>query len=145
MRKFLTLITSALLCFSIINPTFVKAAETTEVTKEYASNREEARKKNEEMHQKWNALTDKQRADIYKSLRGTLDAQAKFLDKLVKYEIITQEDAQAIKDDMYQRFDDMKSNNILFPGKPPVKKERNGQSTEPNNSSTSDGNTTNQQ
>lgn len=130
-KKILTLITSTLLCFTLMSPAVVKAAKvtdsTTEISSECASNKAEMQKKNEELYQKWNNLTEKQKADIYKSVKGTIDAQAKFLDKLVIYDLLTEDDAKMIKDEMYAKFEEMKANDALFQGKPKAEpKEKKG-------------------
>lgn len=123
-KKILTLITSILLCFTLMSPAVVRAeevtdaTETTEISSECTSNKAEMQKKNEEIYDKWNKLTEKQKADIYKSVKGTIDAQVKFLDKLVKYDLLTADDAKMIKDEMYAKFEEMKSNDALFQGKP---------------------------
>ena len=127
-KKILTLITSTLLCFTLMSPAVVKAAEVTDATEatetsnELASNKAEMQRKNEELYEKWNNLTEKQKADIYKSVKGTIDAQAKFLDKLVKYDLLPADDAKMIKDEMYAKFEEMKANDALFQGKPKEKK-----------------------
>lgn len=129
-KKIITFITSALLCFALMSPVAVMAAETDtlEMTEEFANNKEEIQKRNEELYQKWNALTDKQKADVYKAVKGTVDAQSKFLDKLVKYNMMTKEDAQMIKDDMYAKFNEMEDKDALFsPNERPQNRE-NGKS-----------------
>lgn len=133
-KKIFAFLTSTLLCLTLLNPAMVKAAEieTSEMTEEFVTNKDEIQKKNEELYQKWDALTQKQKNEIYKSVKATLDAQAKFLDKLVKYELMTKEDAQTIKDDMYAKFDEMKANDALFSGKPRPE-EQPGNGTNNNN------------
>lgn len=128
-KKIFAFLTSTLLCLTLINPAIVQAAQTEvkEMTEEYVTNKEEIQKKNEELYQKWDALTTKQKNDIYKAVKGTLDAQAKFLDKLVKYDLMTKEDAQTIKDDMYAKFDEMKANDSLFSGKPKPEPKQNNE------------------
>lgn len=130
-KKLTSVVLAALLCLTLICPTAVYAAETDtcEVTNECANNKDEMQKKNEELFKKWNALSDKQKADVYKAVKATLDAQAKFFDKLVKYELMTKEEAKAIKEDMYAKFDEMKKNDALFgtkiDGNQPPKEQKN--------------------
>lgn len=141
-KKILTLITSTLLCLTLMSPVQVKAEEamdaanTTESSSECASNKDEIRRKNEELYQKWNALTEKQKADVYKSVKGTIDAQAKFLDKLVKYDLISKEDAKMIKDDMYAKFEEMQANDALFQGKPKAESQEKRGTTDQNKQNT---------
>lgn len=135
-KKIMTFFTLATLCCILIAPVKVNAAQlqTTEVNEEVVDNKEEIQKKNEELNQKWSTLTSKQKNEIYKSVKATLDAQAKFLDKLVKYELMTKEEAQAIKDDMYTKFDEMKTNDSLFTfnGKPQEKEDQKKESSRNN-------------
>lgn len=130
-KRIMAFFTLVVVCCTLLVPSIVEAAQlqTTEVNEEYVDNKDEIQKKNDEVIAKWNTLTSKQKSEIYKSVKGTLDAQAKFLDKLVKYELMSKEDAQAIKDDMYAKFDEMKSNDSLFSnGKPQPKEEQKKES-----------------
>lgn len=113
-KRIMAFFTLAILCCTLLVPSTVEAAQLQTMNVELADNKEEVQKKNEEVSEKWNALTSKQKSDIYKSVKATLDAQAKFLEKLVKYELMSAEEAQAIRDDMYAKFDEMKSNDSLF-------------------------------
>ena len=117
-KKIMTLFMTAIFCFVLAMPAVVKAnqVDTLEVTNDAQPSREEIQKKNEELFKKWSALSTKQKNDIYRSVKGTIDAQAKFLDKLVKYELMTDEEAKMIKDEMYAKFDEMKQNDALFQG-----------------------------
>lgn len=114
-KKIIAFITSTLLCFTLLNSSIVMAAKTTEVASCSGSKEQQ---KNEEVYQKWTGMSAKQKADVYKSLKGTLDAQAKFIDKLVKYELLTKEEAKMMKDDMFAKFNEMKENDELFPAAP---------------------------
>jgi len=117
-KKIMTFVMAALLCFMLMGTVNVKAAgtDTLEVTADSQPSREEIQKKNEELFQKWSALSQKQKNDIYKSVKGTIDAQAKFLDKLVKYDLMQEDEATMIKDEMYAKFNELKDNDALFQG-----------------------------
>lgn len=123
-KRILTLLTVMLLSFAFVSPSTILAAQikTMEENEKYVENNEDAQKNNEELLKKWDSLSKKQKNEVYKSIKGTIDAQAKFLDKLVKYELMTKEEAQLIKDDMHVKFDEMKANDSLFV---------NGEKTEP--------------
>lgn len=120
----LTFITSTALCASVFVPSMISTSEVhaqeiqVEATDTCNKQSQEGQNKQKDLNDQWNQLTEKQKADIYKSIKGTVDAQAKFLDKLVKYELITEEEAKMMKEEMYNRFNDMKKNDSLFQGKP---------------------------
>ena len=115
-KRILVLLTMLMMTIHFVSPSTVMAAQikTVEFNEEYAENKEDAQKQNDELLAKWNSLSGKQKNDVYKSIKATLDAQAKFLDRLVKYELMEEKEAQAIKDDMYAKFDEMKNNDSLF-------------------------------
>jgi ribosomal protein S20 len=56
----------------------------------------------------WNALTKKQKDEIYNLLENSLKSEIKVMDKLVEYGVIGKEDAAAIKANMTDNLKSMK-------------------------------------
>lgn len=124
-NKIVVFLVAMFLCLACANPMVVKAEPITS----NACTKSDEQKKNEEMFEKWNTLSNKQKKDIYKAIKSTLDAQAKFLDKLVKYEMLSKEDADMMKAEMYARYEEMVKNNALFPANPQEDSEQKNQMT----------------
>jgi len=59
-------------------------------------------------NEKWNALTVNQKAEIYALIEEEMKAEMRLLDKLVEYEIISKEDASAVKGHLMSRFSEIK-------------------------------------
>lgn len=58
--------------------------------------------------EKWNALTDKQKSEVYNLIEDEMKAEMKLMDKLVEFEIISKEDATAFKAHLMTRFKEIK-------------------------------------
>jgi DNA-binding protein Fis len=58
--------------------------------------------------EKWNALTDQQKAEVYSLIENEMKAEIKLMDKLVEFEIINKEDATAFKARLMDRFNKIK-------------------------------------
>ncbi|MDD3173794.1 MAG: DUF2680 domain-containing protein [Herbinix sp.] len=58
--------------------------------------------------EKWNALTDKQKAEVYSLIENEIKSEIKLMDKLVEFEIINKEDASSYKARMLERFKQLK-------------------------------------
>lgn len=61
-------------------------------------------------NEKWNTLTDKQKAEVYTLLEDEMKAEFKLMDRLVDLGVIEQADASAIKTRMQKKLDELKKN-----------------------------------
>lgn len=59
-------------------------------------------------NEKWDALTDKQKSEIYILLENDMNAEIELMDKLVEFGIIKKEDADKFKIHMMQRMKKIK-------------------------------------
>ncbi len=58
--------------------------------------------------EKWNALTDTQRAEVYDLIEEEMKAEMKLIDKFVEFQILSKEDASAYKANMMSKFNQLK-------------------------------------
>lgn len=100
--------TMGVICSS---PTTVIAAETTteSAIKEQKSAEQKGKKADvmKEAEEKWNALTNKQKQEVYSLIKDQIKAEIKVMSKLVKLGVISQENADEFKAHMMERFDQL--------------------------------------
>lgn len=65
-------------------------------------------KKLKEANEKWNALTDEQKADVYALLEEEIQVRNRLIDKLVELEIMDSNDAKNFKAHMSEGYDKVK-------------------------------------
>jgi DNA-binding protein Fis len=68
---------------------------------------------------KWNALTDKQKAEVYALIEDEIKAEMRLMDKLVEFGIINKEDASAFKAHIMNKF-----NKLRESGQFPLSRQR---------------------
>lgn len=59
-------------------------------------------------NQKWNSLTAQQKAEVYALIEDEMKSEMRLLDKLAEFEIISKEDAAAVKGHLMSRFGEIK-------------------------------------
>lgn len=106
---------AGLMGFVSLSPIYAYAAETntesvtlSEKDKDQKDKKaafEEAMKKATE---KWNTLTEKQKAEVYVLIENEMKAEIKLIDKLVEFDIISKEDATTFKARMMEKFKKLK-------------------------------------
>lgn len=69
---------------------------------------------------KWNALSDKQKAEVYALIEDEMKAEMRLMDKLVEFDIISKEDASAFKAHMMNKF-----NKLRESGQFPLTRQKN--------------------
>ena len=115
MKKLTKVLCTGLLCTLCLCPGTVNAANVSNDTVIANENVKKDSNMNEnkacqDINSKWNALSEKQKKDIYKSYKCKLDAEFKLVDKLCKYGMISEEDATKIKEDMMDNYKARKEN-----------------------------------
>ena len=118
MKKLTKVLCTGLLCTLCLCPGTVNAANVSNDTVIANENVKKDSNMNEnkacqDINSKWNALSEKQKKDIYKSYKCKLDAEFKLVDKLCKYGMISEEDATKIKEDMMDNYKARKENKEL--------------------------------
>ncbi len=123
--KLCTLAIACTVGFLVFNPRTAFAAETdTEsVTLSEIENGHKDREaayddKMKEVYDSWNALTKKQKNEIYSLLELELNAEIKVMDKLAEYKVLDKEDAETIKSRMKENFKRAKENSDFPFGRP---------------------------
>lgn len=72
-------------------------------------------------NEKWSTLTDQQKSEVYALIEDEMKAEMRLLDKLVEYEIISKDDATAVKGHLMNRFAQIKKS-----GEFPFMRQRSG-------------------
>jgi len=113
-----------------ISPAHAYAAETntetTELSQKDSSQKDNRAAFDEAMQKatdKWNKLTDKQKAEVYALLETEMKDEFKLMDKLVEFGVFGKEDAAFIKTRMQQKFDELQKNGE-FPLARPKREKR---------------------
>lgn len=96
-------------------PTYANAAETNieSVTLSDKNDNQKDRKaafedSMQKANEKWNALTDQQRAEVYTLIEDEMKAEMRLMDKLAEFDIISKADATKIKGYLMSRFSEVK-------------------------------------
>lgn len=59
-------------------------------------------------NEKWNTLTEKQKAEVYTLLEAEMKDELRLLDKLVEFGVLEKSDTNAIKKRMQEKLDELK-------------------------------------
>ena len=107
-------IASMIGCVSI-SPMTVLAAETnsesvtlSENNKNQKDNKSAFEEIMKDANEKWNSLTNKQKAEVYSLLENEMKAEIKLMDKLVDLGVMKKEDVANFKTHMQERLDELK-------------------------------------
>jgi len=103
-----------------MNPISVYAADTntesatlSEANKSENDNKTAFEEKMKVASEKWQALTAKQKDEVYDLLEKDLQAEIKVMDKLAKLDILEKADVEIIKAHMLNRFKEVKASGEL--------------------------------
>jgi ribosomal protein S20 len=98
-----------------ISPVSVLASETNSESVTLSENDKDQKDKKsafddalKKANDKWDALTDKQKAEVFALLEDEMKAEFKLMDKLVDFGVIDKADANAIKTRMQKKLDELK-------------------------------------
>jgi hypothetical protein len=122
---------AAVIGFAGISPVSVIAAETNteSVTQSKKDNDHQGKRaafeeKMKIANEKWEALSDKQKKEVFALLENEIKAEIKLMDQLVTFDVLQKEDVEMYKAFMQNRFKQMKENEEFPLYKQPAKKSR---------------------
>lgn len=76
--------------------------------------KDESNQKFKDFHEKWSALSDKQKAEVFDLVDDIADDQIELLDKLVEFKVLDEETACEIKAKMGEKIAAIKAGSAFF-------------------------------